>query len=123
VSAIRAALQSYQAISWVFVSSGSEIVEPPDLHRLTQQVTYAWTSFQNAHWPVLGQVLPRLLATAQTAVAAYPGADDQARRAARSLSQAYQVTASTLFKLKEADLACWLPSVGWYCLGGPARVC
>lgn len=107
VSAIRDVLQSYQAISRVFVPTGSEIVEPPDLDRLTQQVTYAWTAFQNAHWPVLGQALPRLLATAQTAVAAYPGADDQARRAHTLLSQAYQVTASTLWKLKETDLA-WL---------------
>jgi hypothetical protein len=51
--------------------------------------------------------LPQLLTTAQTAVAAYPGTDDQGRRARTLLSQAYQVTASTLWKLKEADLA-WL---------------
>lgn len=56
---------------------------------------------------MLGQALPPLLTTAQTAVAAYPGTDDQARRARTLLSQAYQVTASTLWKLKEADLA-WL---------------
>jgi tetratricopeptide (TPR) repeat protein len=107
VSAIRAALQSYQAISRVFAPTGSEIVEPPALDRLAQQVTYAWTAFQNAHWSVLGQVLPRLLTAAQTAVAAYSGADDHARRARTLLSQAYQVTASTLWKLKEGDLA-WL---------------
>jgi transcriptional regulator with XRE-family HTH domain len=107
ISAIRSALQSYQAISRVFVPPPTEIAEPPDLHRLSQQVTYAWTAFQNAHWPLLGQVLPRLLITARTAVAAYPGADDQAQRARTLLSQAYQVTASTLWKLKEADLA-WL---------------
>lgn len=70
-------------------------------------MTYAWTAFQNARWPVLGQVLPRLLVATQAAVAAYPGADDQARRAHKMLSQAYQVTASTLWKVKEADLA-WL---------------
>ena len=107
VSAIRAVLQSYQAISRVFVPTDREIVEPPDLDRLAQQVTYAWTAFQNAHWPVLGQVLPRLLTAAQWAVAAYPGADDQARRARAVLSMTYQVTASTLWKLKEGDLA-WL---------------
>jgi len=107
VSAIRAAVQSYQAISRVFVPTGSAIIEPPDLDRLAQQVTYAWTAFQNAHWPILGQVLPCLLTTAQLAVAAYPGADDQARRACMLLSQTYQVTASTLWKLKEGDLA-WL---------------
>lgn len=107
ISAIRSALQSYQAISRVFVPSTAEITGPPDLDRLTQQVTYAWTAFQNAHWPLLGQTLPRLLTSAQAAVAAYLGADDQAQRARTLLSQAYQVTASTLWKLKEADLA-WL---------------
>jgi transcriptional regulator with XRE-family HTH domain len=107
ISAIRSALQSYQAISRVFVPPPAEMAEPPNLDRLSQQVTYAWTSFQNANWPLLGQALPRLLTTAQTALAAYLGADDQARRARTLLSQAYQVTASTLFKLKEADLA-WL---------------
>jgi len=107
ISAIRSAVQSYQAISRVFVPSAAEITEPPNLDRLTQQVTYAYTVFQNAHWPLLSQTLPRLLTTAQTAVAAYPGADDQARRARSLLSQAYQVTASTLCKLREFDLA-WL---------------
>jgi tetratricopeptide (TPR) repeat protein len=105
ISAIRSAVQSYQAISRVFVPSAAEITEPPDLDRLTQQVTYACTVFQNAHWSLLGQTLPRLLTTAQTAVAAYPGVDDQARRARSLLSQAYQVTASALYKLKEFDLA------------------
>ncbi|MGH3831689.1 MAG: helix-turn-helix domain-containing protein [Pseudonocardiaceae bacterium] len=103
ISAIRSALQSYQAISRAFVP----LNEPPDLDRLTQSTTYAWTVYQNTNWPLLGQTLPRLLTTAQTAVAAYPGADDQARRARSLLSQAYQVTASTLVKLDEFDLA-WL---------------
>jgi len=85
----------------------AEMNAPPDLDRLAQSVTYAFTVFQNAHWPLLGQTLPRLLTTAQTAVAAYPGADDQARRARSLLSQAYQVTASTLYKLDEFGLA-WL---------------
>jgi tetratricopeptide (TPR) repeat protein len=100
-------LQSYQAISRVFVPPPVEVTKPPNLDRLAQQVTYAWTAFQNANWPLLDQTLPRLLTTAQTATAAYLGADDQARRARRLLSQAYQVTASTLFKLEEIDLA-WL---------------
>ena len=76
-----------------FVPPPPELTEPPGLDRLARQVTYAWTAFQNAHWPLLGQALPRLLATAQAAVAAYPGADDEARRARTLLSQAYQVTA------------------------------
>jgi transcriptional regulator with XRE-family HTH domain len=107
ISAIRSALQSYQAISRVFMLSTAEMNAPPDLDWLTQQVTYAWTVYQNTHWSLLGQTLPRLLTTAQTAVAVYPGADDQARRARSLLSQAYQVTACTLYRLDEFDLA-WL---------------
>lgn len=94
INAIRAALQSYQAISRVFVPSADQLPQPPDLDRLAQQVTYSWAAFQNARWPLLGQALPQLLTTAQTAVAAYPGADDHARRAGALLSQAYQVTAA-----------------------------
>lgn len=107
ISAIRSAVQSYQAISREFVPSAAELNTPPDLDRLTQQVTYAWTAYENTRWPVLGQVLPRLLTTAQTAVVAYPGADDQARRTRSLLSLAYQVTACTLYRLDEFDLA-WL---------------
>src|SRR5439155_23658559 len=70
-----------------------------------QQVTYAWSSFQNAHYPVLGRVLPGLLRDAQDAVAQCAG--DQRAGAQTALSQAYQVTASALWKMKEIDLA-WL---------------
>ena len=106
VSAIRTALQSYQAISRTFqpTTTGNEL---PDLGRLAQDVTYAWTAFQNARWPQLGRVLPRLLTSAQAAAAAHTGEDDAALRTRALLSQAYQVTASTLWKLNEADLA-WL---------------
>jgi transcriptional regulator with XRE-family HTH domain len=107
ISAIRSALQSYQAISRVLVPSTAEMAEPPDLDRLAQQVTYAYTVFDGTHWSLLGQMLPALLTTAQTAVAAYPGAGDQGRRARSLLSQAYQVTASTLYKLEEFDFG-WL---------------
>ncbi|MGH3828526.1 MAG: helix-turn-helix domain-containing protein [Pseudonocardiaceae bacterium] len=107
ISAIRSALQSYQAISRTFAPPPAEMNAPPDLDRLTQSVTYAWTVYQNTNWPLLGQTLPRLLTAAQTAVMAYPGADDQARRARSLLSQAYQVTACLLLKIFEFDLA-WL---------------
>ncbi|MGH3854009.1 MAG: helix-turn-helix domain-containing protein [Pseudonocardiaceae bacterium] len=116
ISAIRSALQSYQAISRTFMPLNS----PPDLDRLTQSVTYAWTVYQNTNWPLLGQTLPRLLTTAQTAVAAYPGADDQARRACTLLSQTYQVTASTLVKLEEFDLA-WLAAERGFVLAEETR--
>ncbi|MGH3721343.1 MAG: helix-turn-helix domain-containing protein [Pseudonocardiaceae bacterium] len=107
ISAIRSALQSYQAISRESMLSATEMAEPPDLDRLAKSVNYAWTVYQNTNWPLLGQTLPRLLTTAQMAVAAYPGADDQARRARSLLSQTYQVTACLLLKIFEFDLA-WL---------------
>lgn len=107
IAAIRAAMRPYQAISRVFTPLAAELPEPPSLDRLAQQVTYAWTAFQNAHWPLLGRALPRLLTTAPTVLIAYSGVDDQARRARTLLSQTYQVTASTLWKLNEPDLA-WL---------------
>lgn len=81
ISAIQSAMQSYQAVSREFVPSATELDTPPDLDRLAQQVTYAQTVFENTNWSLLGQVLPRLLTTAQMAVVAHPGADDQARRA------------------------------------------
>jgi hypothetical protein len=106
VGAIRSALQSYGAISRVFrpASSGKDV---PNLTKLGQHVTHAWTAFQNANWPQLGQRLPRLLADAQAAAASYSGTSDDGLAARTLLSQTYQVTASTLFKLKETDLA-WL---------------
>lgn len=107
ISAIQSAMQSYQAVSREFVPSVAELDTPSDLDRLAQQVTYAQTVFENTHWSLLGQVLPRLLTTAQIAVVAYPGADDQARRARSLLSLAYQVTALTLSRLDEFDLT-WL---------------
>lgn len=100
-------LPMLERVAEVLHVSVEALTEPPDLDRLARQVTYAWTAFQNAHWPLLGRALPRLLAAAQTALATYSGADDQARRARTLLSQAYQVTASTLWKINEPDLA-WL---------------
>jgi transcriptional regulator with XRE-family HTH domain len=104
VKAIREALQRYQAITTVFRPPNQQ--GPPNLTRLSQQVTYAWTSFQNARYPTLGRILPSLLQQAQDVVLL--SSNDDERLAARVLlSQTYQVTASALWKVKETDLA-WL---------------
>lgn len=105
VTEIRHALQRYQAISTVHRQPSQD--GPPPLPRLQQQVTYAWLSFQNARYPVLGQVIPSLLRAAQDAAIYWSAQDDDGLQARTLLSQAYQVTASTLWKLKEIDLA-WL---------------
>jgi transcriptional regulator with XRE-family HTH domain len=105
VTAIREALQSYGAISRVFSSPSP--AEPPRLSTLDQQVNYLWVSFQNSHYPILGRGLPRLLRDAQAAVAAHTAEDTDGLQARNLLSLSYQVTASTLYKLGEVDLA-WL---------------
>jgi transcriptional regulator with XRE-family HTH domain len=105
VGEIRNALQRYQAVSVVLRPQGS--AEPPQLAQLQQQTTYAWISFQNARYPALGKVLPALLRGTQDAVAHWSDLDDDGIHARTLLSHAYQVAASTLWKLKEIDLA-WL---------------
>jgi transcriptional regulator with XRE-family HTH domain len=104
VVAIREALQRYDAITTVLRSPVSPD-NPADMDRVRQQVTYAWSSFQNAHYSMLGRVLPGLLREAQDAVAQHSG--DERESARVLLSEAYEVTASALWKMKEIDLA-WL---------------
>src|SRR5256714_2140295 len=104
VSAIREALQRYDAIT-MLLRSPLSADSPPDVNRVQRQLEYAWSAFQNAHYSMLGRVLPGLLHEAQDAVALHSG--DEQTNAQRALSQAYQVTASALWKMKETDLA-WL---------------
>ncbi len=103
VSAIREALHRYDAITTIL--RPLPVAEPPDLAQVGQQVTYAWSSFQHAHYSALGRVLPGLLRSAQDATASSTADNRSAAQAL--LSQAYQVTASVLWKMKETDLA-WL---------------
>jgi hypothetical protein len=104
VRSIRLALQRYDAITKVLRPRQPPDVAP-DLVRVRQQVNYAWSSLQNAHYSVLGRIPPGLLRAAQDAAAWSP--IDQETAAQILLSQAYQVTASALWKMKEIDLA-WL---------------
>jgi transcriptional regulator with XRE-family HTH domain len=114
VIALRTALQRVGAITGLYGDSGdSEDESLPDPRRLRRQVEYLWTSFQNAHYSVIGGHLPRLLVEAQDAV---QFADEDERQHAReTLSLAYQLTASTMWKLKESDLA-WLAAERGFCL-------
>jgi transcriptional regulator with XRE-family HTH domain len=105
IKGLREALQRYQAISTVLRPPTS--YEPPDLLALRRQAEYVWTSFQSSRYSIVGRTLPGLLVVSQDAVAAYSTADDDGLLARTLLSQSYQVAASTLWKLKEPDLA-WL---------------
>src|SRR5262249_45466135 len=105
ITAIRTALQQYQAISQVFRPPAAD--SSPSLRRLKQQVRYLWISFQRAHYPTLGRGLPALLLDAQGATSAYPSGTDDGLTARMLASQSYQLAASTLWKLKEVDLA-WI---------------
>ena len=102
LDSIRTAIQRVEAVTGIY---GRTADHEPNVPRLKQQVRYVWTAFQNSHYSVLGGQLPRLLVDAQDAA----GVVDVTQRADAHtvLSMAYQVTASTMWKLKESDLG-WL---------------
>lgn len=113
VVALRTALQRVGAITGLYGNGGTVSETLPDARRLRRQVEYLWTSFQNARYSVIGGHLPRLLVEAQDAVQLVDEAERQHAR--ETLSLAYQLTASTMWKLKEPDLA-WLAAERGFCL-------
>lgn len=97
VEMIRAALERYDAIRNQLPGGFA-----PDVPRLQTQVTYVWSAFELADYQVVSRALPDLLLDAQRCHAIL-GSDSTAR----ILAEAYQITASTLRKLGEYELA-WL---------------
>lgn len=97
VEAIRAALERYDAI-------GSQVPDTREhgLAALRSTVAYTWSAFEMADYHVISRTLPDLLLSAQRCHAAGNTADS-----ARILAEVYQITASTLRKLGEYELA-WL---------------
>jgi transcriptional regulator with XRE-family HTH domain len=97
VESIRASLERYDAV-------GSEI--PPgyqlDIAGLQRQVAYAWSAFEQGDYHVVSHTLPGLLLDAQRS-----NIVDDNEQTAFILTEIYQITASTLRKLGEYDLA-WL---------------
>jgi transcriptional regulator with XRE-family HTH domain len=97
VESIRTALERYDGLR-------PDI--PPeykaDIPRLRRQVTYVWSAFEMADYEVVSRTLPGLLVDAQRA-----NVTDSSEGTARILTEVYQVTASTLRKLGEYNLA-WL---------------
>jgi transcriptional regulator with XRE-family HTH domain len=97
VEHIRAALERYDAIRYDIPDNF--VVDIP---RLQRQVSFAWSAFELADYPVISRTLPDLLLDAQRSHVVTGNEDT-----ARILAGVYQITASTLRKLGEYELA-WL---------------
>jgi transcriptional regulator with XRE-family HTH domain len=97
VEEIRAALERYDAI-------GNEIPDGyrTDTARLRKQLVYVWSAFEQADYHVVSRTLPGLLLDAQRGTVI-----DSGDETTGILTEVYQITASTLRKLGEYDLA-WL---------------
>lgn len=97
VETIRTALERYDAVA-------KELPEDylADTNQMHRQLTYVWAAFEQADYHVVSRTLPTLLLDAQRSVVADENDDNRA-----ILVEVYQVTASTLRKLGEYDLA-WL---------------
>lgn len=97
VELIRSALERYDAISSQIPGDYTA-----DISRLQRQVAYMWSAFELADYQVVSRTLPDLLLDAQRSHTAAGNGDT-----ARILTEVYQITASTLRKLGEHELA-WL---------------
>jgi transcriptional regulator with XRE-family HTH domain len=96
VEAIRSALERYDA--GINVPADYKA----DISRLQRQASYAWSAFEMSDYQAVSRTLPDLLLQAQRSYTIEKSEDS-----ARTLVEAYQITASTLRKLGEHDLA-WL---------------
>ena len=97
VELIRSALERYDAIRSQ-ISDGFTV----DISRLRRQVSYTWAAFEVADYQVVSRTLPDLLLDSQRSHTVAESGDT-----ARILTEVYQITASTLRKLGEHELA-WL---------------
>jgi transcriptional regulator with XRE-family HTH domain len=101
IDAVRDALRRYDAITNVFRPDGDTLPEP-DLPTLERMVRYGWMAFQAVNYQTVGQLLAGLIRDAQAAVWQLDG--DGRRSAQAWLCWTYQLTASTAFKLGDAQL-------------------
>ncbi|HEU0086919.1 MAG TPA: helix-turn-helix domain-containing protein [Pseudonocardiaceae bacterium] len=104
IDAVRDALRRYDVITNVFRPNGGTLPEP-DLVKLERTVSYGWMAFQAVNYQAVGQLLADLIRDAQAAVWQLDG--EERRSAQAWLSWTYQLTASTAFKLGDAQLG-WL---------------
>ncbi|MGH3979665.1 MAG: hypothetical protein ACRDRZ_11805 [Pseudonocardiaceae bacterium] len=101
IEAVRHALRRYDVITDVFRPNG-DILPEPNLLKLERTVRYGWMAFQAANYQAVGKLLADLIRDAQAAVWQLDG--DERRSAQTWLSWTYQLTASTAFKLGDAQL-------------------
>jgi transcriptional regulator with XRE-family HTH domain len=99
--AMRAALMRYEALLPLADDTG----EPPSLVDLRQAVGELWTAYQDSRFGYVTGRLPELIGRGQAAVSGYDGEEQEQAR--RLLGLTYQLAATQLTKLGEADLA-WL---------------
>jgi transcriptional regulator with XRE-family HTH domain len=97
VNMIRGALERYDVIE-----TRTPGKYDADVLVLQRQVSYLWSAFEMSDYQVVSRTLPGLLLHAQRSYAAAQGEET-----ARILTEIYQITASTLRKLGENNLA-WL---------------
>lgn len=98
---IRQALRRYDAITNVFRPNG-DVLPEPNLAKLERAVRFGWMAFQASSYQVIGQLLADLIRDCQAAV--WQLENDDRRQAQTWLAWTYQLTASTAFKLGDAQL-------------------
>ena len=104
VPALRAALMDYSQLSPLLANSGTQTA-PPTLDQLTTRVGAIFDGYQQSRFGFVTALTPELL---RDAVAITRAADSgETARAHELLAFSYQVAASVLTKLGEADLA-WI---------------
>ncbi|MEZ0064329.1 transcriptional regulator with XRE-family HTH domain [Streptacidiphilus sp. MAP12-20] len=104
VIVLRDVLMDYRNMSALLPASPTGAVDP-DLLRLRQEVSTAWTAYQDGSYAHATKLIPALVGHAQEAVGFFEG--DDLLRAKSLLALTYQSAAMVLTKLGEVDLA-WL---------------
>jgi transcriptional regulator with XRE-family HTH domain len=104
VDALRRALMSYSAIP-AALDMGEEPGRRPDLARLRRTVVMANELYQAGSYSGAGELLPGAIADAQEASRELFG--DDRRAAFRVLAETYHITAKSLTKVSETELA-WI---------------
>jgi transcriptional regulator with XRE-family HTH domain len=104
VPALRDALMDYRQIT-PFGAGRLVAVEAPTLADLNRDLADMWTAYQGSRFGYVTARLPGLLARSQAATEVYDG--NELVRARRILGLGYQLAATQLTKLGEAELA-WI---------------
>jgi transcriptional regulator with XRE-family HTH domain len=101
VPALRHVLMDYRQITRF--AAHESLGDPPPLPQLEREVAAVWDAYQGARFGYVTNRLVQLIPQARLAAYAHEG--DNRARAVGFLALTYQVAASTLTKLGEADLA------------------